>query len=86
MYVTIEDLAKKLSISVSRIRSWLNAGYFSKGAYFGVDNEYRFNLEKVIEELHSESFGEVTAVSSIFAASRVDPQNTSQTEKEFEIP
>ena len=86
MYVTIEELAEKLSISVSRIRSWLNAGYFSKGAYFGVDNEYRFNLEKVIEELHSESFGEVTAVSSIFAASRVDPQNTSQTEKEFEIP
>ena len=86
MYVTIEELAEKLSISVSRIRSWLNAGYFSKGAYFGVDNEYRFNLEKVIEELHSESFGEVTAVSSIFATSKVDPQNTSQTEKEFEIP
>ena len=61
MYISIEELAEKLSVSVSTIRSWLKAGYFSNAAYFNVNAVYRFNFDKVIEELHSEEFG-VTCV------------------------
>jgi hypothetical protein len=58
MYVTIEELAENLSVSVSSIRGWLKAGYFSQEAYFNVNSVYRFKLEQVIEELHSGNFKE----------------------------
>jgi len=58
MYVTIEELAENLSVSVSSIRGWLKAGYFSQDAYFNVNSVYRFKLEQVIEELHSGNFQE----------------------------
>lgn len=58
MYISIEELAEKLSVSVSSIRSWLKAGYFSNAAYFNVNTVYRFNFDRVIEELHSGDFGD----------------------------
>jgi hypothetical protein len=64
LYITIEDLAKHLAVSVSTISTWLKSGYFSKKAFFLVDTVYRFKLEVVLEELHSNSFAKIKNSSS----------------------
>jgi len=56
-YISIEELAETLNVSVSSIRTWLKAGYFSNAAYFNVNSVYRFRLDIVLEEIHSKDFG-----------------------------
>jgi DNA-binding transcriptional MerR regulator len=53
LYISIEELAEHLAVSVSTIRTWLKSGLFSKDAFFAVNTVYRFKLEVVLEELHS---------------------------------
>ena len=76
MYITIEELSTQLSVPISNIRHWLEAGYFSKEAYFNVNNVCRFDLDKVILELHSDSFGSQSKTS----------QNIKSTTANVEIP
>ncbi|MDA9927004.1 hypothetical protein N9D83_06460 [Amylibacter sp.] len=76
MYLNIEELAEKLSVSVSSIGNWLEAGYFSNEAYFNINNVCRFDLDKVRKELHSENFGKKS----------VADRNMSHTDEDLEIP
>jgi len=76
MYITIEELSTQLSVPISNIRNWLEAGYFSKEAYFNVNDVCRFDLDKVILELHAENFGSKNSTS----------QNIKPTAANEEIP
>jgi len=76
MYITIEELSTQLSVPISNIRNWLEAGYFSKEAYFNVNNVCRFDLDKVILELHAENFG----------SKNITSQNIEPTTANEEIP
>jgi hypothetical protein len=61
VYIDIQELAGKLNVSVSTIRSWIREERLDKKSYFKVSNTYRFNLEAVLACLHgSNAEGSVT--------------------------
>ena len=47
-FVTIDDVAKHLKVSVSTVRAWVRQGHISQNAYLKLGNTYRFNLERVV--------------------------------------
>ena len=54
MYIDIQELAKKLAVSVSTIRSWVRSGHLDASTYFKAGNTYRFNFEAVLNCLHGQ--------------------------------
>lgn len=49
--VSIEEVAKHLSISVSTLRKWVRQGVIPKHTYIKVGHIYRFDLDKVMAAL-----------------------------------
>ena len=49
--VQIEDIARKLQVSVSTIRAWLRQGHIPEDTYIKVGKTYRFSEEDVLESL-----------------------------------
>lgn len=49
--ITIDALAKKLSVSISTVRSWVRQGYIPKDTYVQIAKTYRFDYDRVIEAL-----------------------------------
>lgn len=52
-FVTVEDLAKHFTVSISTIRAWVRQGLIPKDTYIKVGATYRFCLPKVIDALIS---------------------------------
>ena len=50
-FVSIEDVAKHLAVSVSTVRNWVRQGDIPKDTYLKVGHVYRFDLAKVVEAL-----------------------------------
>ena len=50
-YITIDDLAKALSVSVSTIRLWLKKDIIPKSSFIKVGSIYRFNSDDVVKNL-----------------------------------
>lgn len=50
-YVTIEELANHLSVSVSTIRGWVRNKHIPGSTYIRVVNTYRFCLGDVVDAL-----------------------------------
>lgn len=51
IYVPIEDVAKRLTVSISTVRTWLRQGYIPKSTYIKVGTTYRFDKEGVVKAL-----------------------------------
>lgn len=54
MYIDIQELAGKLAVSVSTIRTWVRIGHLDHSAYFKAGNTYRFNFDAVLNCLHGQ--------------------------------
>jgi len=50
-YVTIEQLAKHLQVSISTIRGWVRNKYIPEDTYIRVVNTYRFCIDDVTDAL-----------------------------------
>ena len=50
-FVTIEDVAKHFSVSVSTVRAWVRQGHIPEDTYVKIGNTYRFRLSDVTEAL-----------------------------------
>lgn len=50
-FVQIEDIARKLQVSVSTIRAWVRQGHIPEDTYIKVGKTYRFSEEDVLESL-----------------------------------
>ena len=46
-YVSIEEVAKYFSVSVSTVRAWLRQGFIPKEAYLKIGHTYRFKIKDV---------------------------------------
>lgn len=55
--VPIEELAKKVTVSVSTVRAWLRKGYIPKNTYLKIGNTYRFDVPAVIAALTATTVG-----------------------------
>ena len=49
--VPIEELAKKFTISVSTIRSWIREGHIPPYTYLKIGTTYRFDVARVVDAL-----------------------------------
>jgi len=58
--ITIDDLAKRLSVSISTVRSWVRQGFIPKDTYVQVAKTYRFDYDRVIEALKARNKSEPT--------------------------
>ena len=47
-FVTVDDVAKHLKVSVSTVRAWVRQGHITPNAYIKFGKTYRFNLERVV--------------------------------------
>ena len=72
MYVDIQDLSEKLSVSVSTVRGWVKSGVISPSSYFKVANVYRYNFEEVLSCLHDHNGSDSEALNA--ASEHHDPQ------------
>lgn len=54
-FVTIEELGKFFSVSVSTIRGWTRSGHIPESTYIKIGNTYRFNRDEVAKALMSMS-------------------------------
>ena len=64
-FVTIEDVAKHFSVSVSTVRAWVRQKHIPKDTYVKIGNTYRFRvgdvataLTKVSSKRSEETVGE----------------------------
>jgi len=64
-YVPIEDVGKKLSVSLSTVRSWLRQGFIPKSTYIKVGNTYRFDVDAVVKALTAQPDDEVVAKEAV---------------------
>jgi excisionase family DNA binding protein len=55
--ITIDVLAKRLTISVSTVRSWVRQGFIPRDTYMQIAKTYRFDYERVVEALKSYKAG-----------------------------
>lgn len=52
-YVTIEDVSKHFSVSISTIRGWIRRKHIPPSTYIKVGNTYRFSIPAVVSALSS---------------------------------
>ena len=50
-FVSIEDLAKHFTVSVSTARAWVRKGEIPKNTYIKIGKTYRFKLDAVVQAL-----------------------------------
>jgi|TARA_R110000796_G_scaffold23962_2_gene68592 excisionase family DNA binding protein len=50
-YVPIDDVARKLHISLATVRGWVRRGHIPAATYIRVGNTYRFNMAAVVVAL-----------------------------------
>ena len=50
-FVSIEDVAKHFTVSVSTARAWVRQGEIPKNTYIKIGKTYRFKLDAVVEAL-----------------------------------
>ena len=50
-FVSIEDVAKHFTVSVSTARSWVRQGELPKNTYVKIGKTYRFKLDAVVQAL-----------------------------------
>jgi len=46
-YVTLQDVAKHFSVSVSAVRSWMRTGVIPEKSYLRAGNAFRFRIPEV---------------------------------------
>ena len=74
-YVTIEDVAKHFSVSISTVRGWIRQKYIPEDTYISINNVLRFRIS------------DVTLVKVKSEASKIDTSmNTVLVKKESEQP
>ncbi len=52
-YVEAEDVAKFFAVTVTTVRAWTRKGWITPNAYLYLGNMYRYNIPKVVEDLHA---------------------------------
>ena len=52
-YVPIDEVARKLHISLATVRGWVRRGHIPPTTYIRVGNTYRFNMAAVVTALLS---------------------------------
>jgi len=67
IYVPIEEVAKRLTVSVSTIRTWLRQGHIPKSTYIKVGTTYRFDKEGLVKALIAQPDDEVKQQPRIIA-------------------
>jgi len=50
-FVQIEDIARKLHVSVSTVRTWIRQGHIPADTYIKVGKTYRFSENDVLDAL-----------------------------------
>tara|TARA_B100001989_G_scaffold252961_1_gene237192 strand:- start:13010 stop:13282 length:273 start_codon:yes stop_codon:yes gene_type:complete len=50
-YVTIEDVAKHFSVSISTVRGWIRQKYIPEDTYISINNVLRFRISDVTSAL-----------------------------------
>ena len=50
-FISIKEIAKHFSVSISTIRAWVRQGYIPKNTYIKVGNTYRFSITDVCNAL-----------------------------------
>jgi len=50
-FVSIEDLARHFTVSVSTARAWVRQGAIPKHTYIKIGKTYRFKLDAVVQAL-----------------------------------
>lgn len=50
-FVTIDEVAKFFSVSVSTVRAWIRRGYLPQSSYLFLGNTYRFRITEVVDAL-----------------------------------
>lgn len=86
-YVSIDEVAKYYSVSVSTVRSWIRSGKLTASDFLKLGNTYRFKLADVDAALRRVSV-EATpepAVETV-AAETPDPNAPVQLELNFDNP
>tara|TARA_R110000823_G_scaffold285769_1_gene404190 strand:+ start:717 stop:1004 length:288 start_codon:yes stop_codon:yes gene_type:complete len=51
IYVPIEELSKRLTVSIPTIRAWVRRGQIPTDTFIKVGNTYRFCVEDVVDSL-----------------------------------
>lgn len=82
-YVSIEDVAKYYSVSVSTIRTWIRTGKLTPSDFLKLGNTYRFKIADVDAALRRKSADEAPAPVVAVAATTAEPTAPVQLELNF---
>lgn len=82
-YVTIDEVARKLHISLPTVRSWVKAGHIGTQAYIRVGTTYRFNMGAVLQSLHGAMSEEEEPDNDVPAEEPVDNTPKNNLDEDF---
>ena len=82
-YVSIEDVAKYYSVSVSTVRAWIRTNKLTSTDFLKLGNTYRFKIADVDAALRRVSADEAPAPVEAPAATIADPTAPVQLELNF---
>jgi hypothetical protein len=81
-YVSIEDVAKYYSVSVSTVRTWIRTGKLTPNDFLKLGNTYRFKIADVDAALRRFS-ADATPEPALQVAETPDPKAPMQLELNF---
>lgn len=84
-YVSIDEVAKYYSVSVSTVRAWIRTNKLSAGDFLKLGNTYRFKIADVDAALRRVSV-EANTEPVVEATETPDPKAPVQLELNFENP
>lgn len=82
-YVSIDDVAKYYSVSVSTVRAWIRTGKLTPSDFLKLGNTYRFKIADVDAALRRKSADEAPAPAAAPVATPADPAAPVQLELNF---
>ena len=87
VYVPIEAIAEKFSVSKMTIRKWVKSGAISEKSFIKVGNTYRFMMSSVLSDLQGQSSAETPQFADFSGGGdrttlSKDPDSHVETEKE----
>jgi len=82
-YVSVEDVAKYYSISVSTVRTWIRTGVLTPADFLKLGNTYRFKIADVDAALRRKSASDAPAPAKAPAEAPADPAAPVQLELNF---
>lgn len=82
-YVSIDDVAKYYSVSVSTVRAWIRSGKLTSSDFLKLGNTYRFKIADVDAALRRKSADETPAPAPAPAEATADSAAPVQLELNF---